>query len=74
MMPVATPNAPRERTSHATLVPHWIAFIRAMEDHAAATERQTDAEVRAVAEQVAAFGVQPPTARPSPQAVVGTAR
>jgi hypothetical protein len=65
---------PRERTPQATLVRHWIAFIRATEDHDAAAVRQTDAEVRAVAEQVAAFGVQPPTARPSQQEVVGATR
>jgi hypothetical protein len=73
-MTVATPSAPRERTSHATLVTHWIAFIRATEDYYAAAVRQTDAEVRAVAEQVAACGVHPPTSRPSPQEAVGTAR
>ena len=73
-MPVITSRALQGRTPHATLVPHWIAFIRATEDHYAAAVRQTDAEVRAVAEQVAAFGVQPPTARPSQREVVGTAR
>jgi hypothetical protein len=73
-MTVATPSAPQQRTPHAALVPHWIAFIRAMEDHYAATERQTDAEVRAVAEQVAAFGVPPPTSLASPQEAADTAR
>ncbi len=73
-MTVATPSAPQQRSPPATLVTHWIGFIRATEDHYAATECQTDAEVRAVAEQVAAFGVPPPTSRPSPQEVAGTAR
>jgi hypothetical protein len=53
---------------------HWTAFIRATDDHDAAAVCQTDAEVQAVAEQVTAFGVQPPTSRLSQLELVGTAR
>jgi hypothetical protein len=74
MMTVTTPRAPQERTPHAPFVTHWIAFIWAMEDHYAAPVRQTDAEVRAVAAQAAAFGVHPPTSLPSHSELVTTAR
>jgi hypothetical protein len=73
-MTVTTPTAPRERPPPQLLVGAWIGFIRAMEEHYAAAVRQTDAEVRAVAEQLAACGVQPPTSRPSQQERAATAR
>jgi hypothetical protein len=73
-MGVTMPTAPQEHTTHARLVRAWIGFIRGMEDHYTAAVRQTDAEVRAVAEQAAAFGVQPPTSLPAPQELAATAR
>jgi hypothetical protein len=73
-MTVTTPTTPRERTTTEPLVGSWIAFIRAMEAHYAAGVRQTDAEVRTVAVQLAAFGVQPATSLPSQQELAATAR
>ena len=73
-MTATRPTAPQERTTPASLVGQWMDFIRAMEDHCGAAVRQTDAEVRAVAEQVAAFGIQPATSSAAHEGLIPTAR
>jgi hypothetical protein len=73
-MSVTTPTALRDHPPPEPLVRAWIDFIRAMEDHYAAEVRQTDAEVRTAAEQVAACGVQPPMALPAQRELAVTTR